>query len=144
MVKKPNTPEKISDFIYRQSDIGRILFPRFYNNPVFPTSHDMYAAVLEELLDDIVAMYPNAWFDLYLDPNTTMDLDRLNWICQKYPNITPRAVPSDMEDGSLRVADFIIGASMEKTRSDPIDGMDTKLMTGRIRNRNAVLGKKSQ
>ena len=143
--KKPTIPETLVGFATKETPVRRIHLPRLFANPMFPSSHDVYAATLKELMDEITEMYPNMTFELYLDPNTMMDMYRLIDLCGQYPSIIPMSVTEDVENGALMVADLIIGASMEQVRTDPPEDIDTYgMLRPRMKNTKAVLGKKSQ
>lgn len=105
-------------------------------NGAYPDSHDMYGAVLHDLLEDIQNLYPHTQFDLYLDPSSFMDWERLKVVCSDFSTITPRRVDVSKKDGGLRYADLIVGAMVECRKENPSNDFATEMVSGRIINRN--------
>lgn len=107
-------------------------------NEAYPDSHDMYGAVLHDLLEDIQNLYPHTQFDLYLDPSSFMDWERLKVVCRDFSTITPRKVDGTKKNGGLRYADIVVGAMVESRKKVPLNDYATESVSELIVNRNRM------
>ena len=105
-------------------------------NPLYPDVHDMYGAVLHDLLEDIQNQFPHTRFTLYVDPNTFVDDERLRMICRDFSTIRVGKVDERKKRGGLRYADMIVGASVERLKEQPRNDFASKMVSEHIINRN--------
>lgn len=105
-------------------------------NPLYPDVHDMYGAVLHDLLEDIQNQFPHTRFTLYVDPNTFVDDERLRMICGDFSTIRVGKVDERKKRGGLRYADMIVGASVEGLKEQPRNDFASRMVSEHIINRN--------
>ena len=121
------------------SGMGQYIDDSFGNNvpnPYYPDVHDMYGAVLHDLLEDIQNQFPHTRFTLYVDPNTFIDDERLRIICRDFSTIRVGRVDERKKRGGLRYADMIVGASVEGLKEQPRNDFASKMVSKHIINRN--------
>lgn len=105
-------------------------------NEGYPDSHDMYGAVLHDLLEDIQNQFPDTMFTLYLDPSSFMDEDRLYAVCRGFSTIRVGKVDARKKNGGLRYADMIVGSSVEPYKNRPENDFASTMVSKHIINRN--------
>ena len=123
----------------RDPGVDQYVYDEFGNevlNEPYPDAHDMYGAILHDLLEDIQNRFPRTQFTLYVDPNTFVDEARLRLICNDFSTIKVGKVDSRKKKGGLRYADMIVGATVEDRKTCPQNDFATDMVTGYIINRN--------
>lgn len=105
-------------------------------NPDYPDAHDMYGAVLHDLLEDIQNLFPHTHFTLYVDPNTYIEGERLRMICRDFSNIRVGKVDNRKINGGLRYADMIVGSMTECLKENPQNNYATKMVSEYVLNNN--------
>ena len=123
----------------RYPRIGEYVIDDYGNkvlNEAYPDSHDMYGAVLHDLLEDIQNQFPDTMFTLYLDPSSFMDEARLRMVCADFSTIKIGKVDSRKKNGGLRYADMIVGSSVESHKNRPENDFATAIISEHVLNRN--------
>ena len=128
IVTKTKNPG-MDQFVYDQ-------FGNMALNEWYPDAHDMYGAVLHDLLEDIQGMFPGTRFTLYVDPNSFIDEERLRILCRDFSTIDIGKVDERKKKGGLRYADMIVGASVERMKRFPQNDFASDMMSDYIINKN--------